>query len=165
MIAGVFDEVFGVPTHPLAVHAPVVLIPLLAIASIVVLFHSSWRERTTIPFAALALIMVALLFVARESGQTLEESGNVLGDVERHMELADQTFILSIVWSVFAAAGAAVVLFGGRNRSRSLSAATASIDTGRIVVVLNILAAAAVVVTTVWLVMTGHSGAESRWVG
>lgn len=165
MIAGVFDEVFGVPTHPLVVHAPIVLIPLLAIASIVALFRSSWRERTTIPFALLAVIMVALLFAARQSGQALQESGNVLGDVDRHTELADQTFILSILWLVIAAAGAAVMVVGGRNRPLSLSAATASVDTGRILLALNVLATAAVVVTTVWLVMTGHSGSESRWVG
>lgn len=170
MIAGLFDTFFGVPTHPLIVHAPIILIPLSAIASVVVLFRSSWRERTTVPFAIFALVMVALLYFARETGQAVRASGNVLGDVERHTELADQTFVLSIVWFVLAAVAAAVAWFGRENPPESssaelLSTAAVSIDTDRIVLVLNVLATVALVVTTVWLVMTGHTGTESRWVG
>ena len=108
MIAGILDEFFGVPTHPFAVHAPIVLIPLLAIVSVVVLSRGRWREAAAVPLAGLAFVMVAMLFFAKESGEALEESGNVLGDIDRHTELADQTFVLGIVWFVLAAAAGVV---------------------------------------------------------
>lgn len=164
MTAGVFDEFFGVPTHPLAVHAPVVLIPLLAVISVVVLFRSSWRERASVPLAGLALVMVALLFVAKESGQSAKAASNVFGDIDRHEDLANQTFVMGIVWLVLAVAAAVVALLRGRTTTTSSAAASADAGRGQVLLVLNVLAAIALLVTTIWLIRTGHAGAESRWV-
>lgn len=165
MVAGIFDEFFGVPTHPFAVHAPIVLIPIVSIVSIVVLFRSTWRERASVPIAGLAVVMVGMLFFAKESGEALEESGDVLGDVDRHTELAEQTFTLGIVWMVVAVVAAIAFLVVRRRTSSTLSAAAAGTDVSWIVPALNALAAIAAIVTTIWLVRTGHAGAESRWVG
>jgi len=166
MFAGLFDEFFGVPTHPLAVHAPVVLIPLVAIAAVVVLYRSSWRERATVPMAWLAVVMVAMLFVAKESGEAVEETGNVLGNVDRHQDLGNQTFVLGLVWLVLAVAAAASLVFRRRNSTASLSAAVGDVvRSEQVTAVLNVLAAVALIVTTIWLIRTGHAGAESRWVG
>ncbi len=163
MIAGVFDEFLGVPTHPLAVHAPVVLIPLLAVVSGVVLFRRSWRERASIPLAALALVMVAMLFVAKESGEAVKKADNVFGDIDRHEDLANQTFIMGIIWMVLAVVAGVAAFLGRREATESLSAGTARVDSGQLVLVLNVLAAVALIVTTIWLIRTGHAGAESRW--
>lgn len=166
MFAGLFDEFFGVPTHPLAVHAPVVLIPLLAIAAVVVLFRSSWREQATIPMAGLAVVMVAMLFVAKESGEAVKETGNVLGNVDRHQDLGNQTFILAVVWLVLAVGAAVALVLGRRNSTASLSAAVGDgARSDQVTIVLNVLAAVALIVTTIWLIRTGHAGSESRWVG
>jgi len=167
MIAGIFDEFFGVPTHPLAVHAPVVLIPLLAVVSVAVLFRSSWRERASVALAASALVMVAMLFVTKESGQALKGSETPLFGtqdmLDRHEDLGTQSFILAIVWFGLAAAAAIASVVRGRGPARSLSAGAASIGTDPVVLVLNTLAAVVVVVCTVWLFRTGHAGAEMRW--
>ena len=74
MFAGVFDEFFGLPTHPLAVHAPVVLIPIVAIAAIVFAARPSWRARAWWVMAPLVLFNVVMLFVAKESGESLLEA-------------------------------------------------------------------------------------------
>ncbi len=163
MIAGVFDEFFGVPTHPLAVHAPVVLIPLIAVASVLVLFRPSWRQRTTIPLAVLAFVMVAMLFVAKESGESVKAAQNVFGDIDRHEDLGNQTFIIGIVWLVLALAAGVAALLDRRSAPASLSAGAAPAQRGNVILVLNVLAAVAAVVTTIWLIRTGHAGAESRW--
>ncbi len=39
------DTVFGLPTHPLAVHGPVVLLPLVALATVVLAVRERWRSR------------------------------------------------------------------------------------------------------------------------
>lgn len=163
MLAGVFDEFLGVPTHPLAVHAPIVLIPLLAIVSAVALFRSRWRERASIPLAALAVVMVAMLFAAKESGEAARAASNVFGDVDRHEDLGNQTFVLGIVWMALAVAAGVVALLRRRNVASSLSAAAGDAGREQVLLVLNVLAAIALVVTTVWLVRTGHAGADSRW--
>ncbi len=164
MFAGIFDEFFGVPTHPLAVHAPIVLIPIIAIVSVVVLFRSSWRERAAIPLAVLSLVMVAMLFVAKESGESVKNADNIFGDIDRHEDLANQTFILSVVWLALAAGAGVAVFVQRRNDATSLSAA--AVDTGRnqVFLVLNALATVAVIVATIWLIRTGHAGSDSRWV-
>lgn len=166
MLAGVFDEFFGVPTHPLAVHAPVVLIPILAIVAVAVLFRPLWRDRATVPIAVLSVIMVAMLFVAKESGEAVKETGNVLGNVDRHQDLGNQTFLFSIVWMALAAAAAVSVVLRRRKATRSLSAAVDNAErSDPVTTVFNVLAAVALIVTTIWLIRTGHAGAESRWVG
>jgi hypothetical protein len=164
MIAGIFDEFFGVPTHPLAVHAPVVLIPIVAVVSVVVLFRQSWRERASVPLAALAFVMVAMLFVAKESGESAKDANNVFGNIDRHEELGNQTFVIGLVWLGFAIAAGVAVFLHRRNGVNSLSAAAGQADRSQVVLVLNVLATVALIITTIWLIRTGHAGAESRWV-
>ena len=88
MFAGVFDEFFGVPTHPLAVHAPVVLVPIAAVAAVVLAIKSDWRARVGWLMPAAVFALVAMLFVAKESGESAKENdANVFGDIAEHEDL------------------------------------------------------------------------------
>jgi hypothetical protein len=165
MIEGVFDEFFGVPTHPLAVHAPVVLIPFATVAAIVFVVRADWRARTSTAMAGLVFVMVAALFVAKESGEAAKEADNVFGDIDAHEDLANTTFIMGVVWFVLTA-GVAVREWMQRRsatQTQSLSARQATIGRDQIAFALSVLAAVAAVLTTIWLIRTGHAGAESRW--
>ena len=166
MIAGILDEFFGVPTHPLAVHAPVVLVPLGCVAALVLAVRADWRRRIGWVWPAIVFALVASLFVAKQSGEALEASGNVLGDVEHHTELANTTWIMSLVWFALVL-GLAVAerLKPSRPSTRSLSADGVGGTADIVTVVWGVVAAAAAVITTIWLVRTGHAGARSRWVG
>ncbi len=163
MIAGVFDEFFGVPTHPLAVHAPVVLVPILAIVAIVFAARPNWRQRGWIAMPVAVFVMAVMLFVAKESGESAEAANNVFGDIADHKELGEQTFFMSIVWFVVATA------LGVRDRmlmrapAQSLSADAAPVQRDPVALGLSIVAATLAIVTTIWLIRTGHAGAESRW--
>ena len=44
-LGGPFDLVFGLPLHPLAVHAAVVLVPLVALAALVMTYLPSFSRR------------------------------------------------------------------------------------------------------------------------
>ena len=62
--------IFGVPTHPLAVHAAVVLVPLAAIAVVIAALWPAVRRRygpVVLILATLALVSVP---VAKESGES-----------------------------------------------------------------------------------------------
>src|SRR3954451_24797061 len=80
--------VFGLPTHPIVVHATVVFLPLAALA---VLLHAFWpaaRRRlggVTPLFAAIFLFLVP---IATESGENLEHAVGRSPLVERHADLA-----------------------------------------------------------------------------
>ncbi|MFK8024718.1 MAG: DUF2231 domain-containing protein [Ilumatobacter sp.] len=158
-----FDEFLGVPMHPLAVHAPVVLIPLLAVVGVAVSFKAVWRERLSMPFAGLSIVMVALLVVARQSGVAAKEANNVFGNIDRHEDLANQTLLLAGVWLVLAVLAGVASFLDRRGSVTSLSAGAADSLRSPVPTVLWILATVALVATTVWLIRTGHAGSESRW--
>ena len=40
-----FDQLFDLPAHPLLIHAPIVLLPIAAILTIVLAFKPAWRRR------------------------------------------------------------------------------------------------------------------------
>lgn len=162
MIAGVFDEFFGVPTHPLAVHAPVVLVPIAAVVAVVLAVRHDWRRRVTWFMPAVVFVLVAMLFVAKESGEAAKESDNIFGDITEHEDLANATFALSIVWFVLTLA-LAVRDRMTRPQAQALSADAALRSRDTVATVLAALAAVTAIVTTIWLVRTGHAGAESRW--
>lgn len=158
-----FDEFLGVPAHPLAIHAPLVLIPIAAVVAVVFVVRSDWRRRIGWIAPAVVLVFVAMLFVAKETGQAAVDDDNVFGDVDRHRELADTTFMMSIVWLVLAVGLTAWDRWGGIDRARALSADIVVPPGDRIAAVLSVLAAIAAIVTTIWLLRTGHAGSESRW--
>ncbi|MGA9279373.1 DUF2231 domain-containing protein [Ilumatobacter sp.] len=161
MIAGVFDQFLGVPTHPLAVHAPLVLIPIATVVAIVFVVRADWRRRVGWFAPAIVLVFVGMLFVAKESGEAAEDADNVIGDIDLHEDLAESTFTLAIIWFVLTLA-LAVWDRVGVERVRSLSAGAATRQ-DRIGLVLSAVTAIAAVVTTIWLLRTGHAGSESRW--
>ncbi len=159
-----FDEFFGVPMHPFAVHAPIVLLPIVAVISVLFAFREDWRRRASWVMPAAVLALVAMLFVAKESGESAEEAQNVFGDVSEHQELGQQTFVITLVWFVLATALFVVDRRTTRPSSADLSAATGP-STGRdpVALGLGIVVAITALVATVWLIHTGHEGAASRW--
>lgn len=160
-----FDEFFGVPLHPLAVHAPVVLLPIVAVVTLVLLVRTDWRDRFGWWVTGGLAVVVVTLLVARQSGAEAKEAGFVSGPLfERndHEALGNQTFVIGLVW---------LALFAGlvyrdrmvrRTETSSLSAAVLA-RRDPAVLVLSALSAIAAIVATIWLIRTGHAGAESRW--
>ena len=162
MIAGIFDEFFGVPTHPLAVHAPIVLLPIAAVVAVVLAVRSDWRARASWGMTAAVLVLVGMLFVAKETGEAALESNNIFGNVDEHQELADQTFVIAIVWLV---ATAALFVWDRRQQhavGTDLSAAVAP-SRDPIALALSVVTAVIAIVAMIWLIRTGHEGSASRW--
>jgi hypothetical protein len=170
MIAGIFDELFGVPTHPLAVHAPVVLIPIAAIAAVVFAVRPAWRARAWWVMLPVVLFNVVMLFVAKESGESLlnAEPGAVLllgtqQAIADHQSLGEATFILALVWLLVTVALAVRDRMSLRPAVQALSADAGAVERDIVATMLSVLTVGAAIVTTIWLIRTGHAGAESRW--
>lgn len=147
--SGLFDTIGGLPVHPLIDHAVVMLLPLSAIALIVIYFVPKWRKPYGwLTMAALAGGAVAAV-IAKESGEALAAR---VGLPQEHEQLANilvplaiVTFIVGAVWFWLQRRAAAA---GTKSMAATVTGAIGS------------LLAVAVLVMTV---LVGHTGATAVW--
>jgi len=164
-----FDQLFDLPAHPLLIHAPIVLLPIAAILTIVLAFKPAWRRRAGwFPFSGVFVVTV-LLFGAKESGESFSDAfdsafGEGAIDIDRHEELGNMTFVLTLVWL---AAMFALTMWEAVQR-RGATDASGTTDTALtpspyVSYGLSALASLFAVLATIWLIRTGHEGAEVVW--
>ena len=141
-----FDKILGLPVHVLVIHAVVVLLPLMALLSIVTAVRPGLRERFTWWVTGANALVFGLTLVAKESGQALRTA--LGGQVAK--EHADLGTVLPY-FALFLAVTSVGV--GVTRRNKSL---------GRVAVVFTIIASIA---SIVWTVRTGDAGARAVWEG
>lgn len=140
-----FDTIGGLPLHPLTVHAASVLIPLSALALVLLVFVPKWRKAYfPLTIGALA-VSVGLSFAAKQSGEALAAR---VGNPASHQELGDILFPASIGLFFI---GLAFYLLTTTEKPKW----TVQLAGG--------LASVAVVGVVVLSVLVGHSGAEATW--
>jgi hypothetical protein len=147
--SALFDTFFGLPLHPLVVHAAVVLVPLAAIGAIAMAISPRFSRRFGTLVVLVAGAGFAASFVAKESGEAFIR--RAAASVQ-HVELGDRLPLFAFVL----AAGVTGFWLVDRgipgNRRRPWWVKIGA-------VVLVVIAALA----TIWTVRVGHSGAESAW--
>jgi len=159
-----FDKLFDLPAHPLLIHAPIVLLPIAAIATVVLAVKPAWRARASWWMVGGLFLTVVLLFAAKEAGEALIEAydranGKGAVDISKHQDLAEMTFLMTLAW--FAVFGSLTVLERVERVRVGVLGALASNMIARqaiaaVTAVLGVLA-------TIWLIRTGHEGARSVW--
>jgi hypothetical protein len=150
----VFDKIFGLPVHVLVIHVVVVLVPLCAVMAVVMLVSTTWRERLRWPMLVLLTIATGSAFVAKQSGEVLRSQLNFTNSsLDRHVTLGEKAawtvlafWILTVVW---------LVLDARRDRDGGPGPGVLRL--------LGVLAVAAAVGATTWIVLTGDAGARSLW--
>jgi uncharacterized membrane protein len=145
------EKIFGLPAHPLMVHLPVVLIPVVAIAAVLLAIRREWRARFGTALVIASAASCVAVFVAKESGEAMFEYMNQAPPISRHQSLADTTVILTFL--LFAAITAMVFL------QRRAGKRT----TSRLAVVTSVLTIGLAVMATVGTIATGHEGAKVTW--
>jgi uncharacterized membrane protein len=155
-----FDTVFGLPLHPLVVHAVVVLAPLAALLVVAIALRPSWR---TGPLAWLTVFLATLAAVATpvatQSGEALARR---VGDPEQHAALGEALIYFMVP---LLAAAVALVLMGYRQRREALRVSSPTVAAARSPLT-TLIAVAAVVVAVaavVQVAFVGHSGASATW--
>jgi uncharacterized membrane protein len=148
----VFDEFNGLPLHPLAVHAAVVLVPLASLLGLLYVVPRT-RAWSRLPFLLVTLASVPAVFVARESGSELKGALNLGGEaldlVNEHEDRSTLLFVLVIAYAVVA------VLAYVADRSRGVSKAMS-----QLVAVLVVVGAVAVAYQTY---RVGDIGSRAVW--
>ncbi len=139
------ELVFGIPAHPLIIHAVVVLLPLAAIDMIAMVLIPPFRGKVQKYFVAGTLVVATgSAFLAKESGEALRA---VNGVSEYHQEWGSRTFYAALALVVLSA-----IWFWLDTKPRSVYKRI----TGVLVVIVSVAAITATV-------LAGHSGAQSVW--
>ena len=147
------DTFFGLPTHPLIVHATEVVVPTAAVVIVLAALWPRFRRWARFLPLGLALAAVVLVPLSTESGQSLEERVAETRLVETHADLAEGL----LPWVIGLVVVAAVLLwwtYQERKESRSPR---------WIAVALIAAALVASTGTTIQAIRIGHSGAAAVW--
>jgi hypothetical protein len=161
-----FDEINGMPLHPLIIHAPVVGIPLSFLLAVLFAFPRT-RAWARWPLGITVVGATAATFAARESGQALLVSlglqqGNLVGDlIVQHEALGDQLFYIMLGYVVITVA--AVFLVPPRVVATAEGASSGGPSRRPLGLVLLALLLATAAVALVWTVRVGDIGARAVW--
>lgn len=171
-------EVDGLPLHPLLVHLPVVLVPLLVLFALAYVLIPPVRQRVGWAVLVLAVIAPVAVFFARLSGEKFAASlPSAPGGLADHEQFGDWLLWASIaVLPLF-------LLFGALERGRRTAAGRAYTPaakegeeapkprtddpaaTGRriVMIVLGVLLVAAAAANAYIVFKSGHTGAKMVW--
>jgi uncharacterized membrane protein len=149
-------EVFGLPLHPLVVHAVVVFVPLAAIGGLVIAAWKWARLRYGWLVVACALVGAVSTFVAQQAGEDLYAdrfAGAASAAINRHVSLGGTL----LVWAILLFVGTALVMGGqwliDRHDRR-----------GNIVIIGGmVITAVCAVASIIQTVRIGHSGSAAVW--
>ncbi|MGW3370129.1 DUF2231 domain-containing protein [Streptosporangium canum] len=150
-----FDEILGLPAHPLIIHAAVVLTPLLAVLAAV--YALAPRTRAVLHWAvtALAMAVPVAVLAARQSGEALKDKrfSSVDGPlglrIAEHEGFATPLLLAALALGVLSLA--LVYISRAERYGRPV---------GRVVSALTVVAA---VVAGYYVLRAGHSGAMAVW--
>jgi predicted membrane protein DUF2231 len=158
-----FDTVLGLPTHVLVVHLAVVVVPVAAIASVLVAARRDWLLRLGWWVVGLDAVAVLTAFVAKESGEELLARLDRLSDGQRAAGV--QTHVDRGADLLWYAIGLFVVTLALLLVARHRAAATFRPRTipPFVAPVVALLTVVAAVLAVVQVARVGHSGSSAVW--
>jgi hypothetical protein len=163
----VFEQIAGIPAHPLLLHATVVFVPLLAFGSVLYALFPRLRYRLRWPVGLLALAAAGSVVLTHQSGDAFRRrlvaknlaSPEILAKLVQHKQFGDAT-----MWATLGLAVATLVFVlavPGRLPGFEGPQTGGLILQVIFAVVLIGLSAASVY----YVVRTGDSGAHIVWKG
>lgn len=143
------DTLAGLPAHPLFVHVPVIVVPVAALATVILALFPRHIERWGWWVVCLAGAGALGAILTAGSGEALEDRVDETALLERHTDLGELARTVSIGLFAVLVVVALAHRFISATRVRTVTAS-----------VLLIGAAGGAVGT---IAAAGHSGAESVW--
>jgi hypothetical protein len=149
----VLDTIFGLPMHPLIVHATVVIVPTATLLVALAAVYPRFRAWVGPVPALAALLSCVLVPLSTGSGEELQARVGETSLVEKHQELAD-----TLIWFVIPLAIFAVAAYWLQRRST-----TGQTPGKALVAVVSVAAVLLSGATLVDVALIGHSGAKASW--
>lgn len=148
------SSIFGLPVHPLLVHATVVLVPLAVLCVLLSVLVPRFRRWAGPLPAGLSLVALVLTPLSTASGENLEHQLPHSSLIEEHAELGDQLVYFTVVLFLVSAAH---WFLTRRPRGDGTSWPKALVASAAALAVLASLG------TAVQVARIGHSGAKAAW--
>lgn len=156
------SKLFGLPAHPLLVHVPVVLVPLVGLGAIAMAVSAKVRDRIGWLVFALAAVALVGVQLAIGSGQALQDSVPRSHALSVHVQTAES--LRPLVLLLVVVVGALMARDRRTRRRASTGTTPAPAPTRRLVSVgLGIAAVVVAVGANVRLAQIGHNGAAATW--
>jgi protein-S-isoprenylcysteine O-methyltransferase Ste14 len=155
------DELFGLPAHPLVVHAPIVLIPLAVVGLAVMLVSTTWHERLRWPVLVITVIGTLGAIAAASSGEELEheirerEGREAVRGLHDHVEAGEMARNLAILFLILLVVYLFLPIVLGKRSDKSQPRWLRPL--------LMVLVVLAGVGSMISIVDAGHSGAKAVW--
>lgn len=157
-----FDQILGLPAHPLIIHFAVVLTPLLVAVAVVYALVPRWRGSVAWALVLLALAGPVAVFAARQSGESLKEArfGTAEGELAARIS-AHESFATPLLLSVLGLTVASLLLVYATSPARD------SVGRDRfgrpVTLLLTVLTVALALVVAYFVFRAGDSGARAVW--
>ena len=171
------ETVFGIPTHPLIVHAAVVFVPLQILAAFAYAFVPLVRRFIAWLVSGLALVAPVSVFLAKESGDAFQErlvrngtAGPALLDqIKLHNSYAEPTVFGSIGLSALMVLLLLVQVWRSRQPTSAEGEKTDRSQRAKspivVAAVLTVAVLAVGATTGYYIFKTGDTGAHMVWTG
>ena len=161
-VAGIgISKLFGLPAHPLFVHLPVVLIPLVGIGAIAMAISARARERYGWLVLAVAIVCGISVQLAIGSGELLKHSVPQSAALTRHVHIASS--LRPLILALFLIALAIMLIdrrsVGAWPFTHAGSSSMGTLTRGALIALTVVVA----VGTNVRLFQIGDSGAKATW--
>lgn len=151
-----FDEILGLPAHPLIIHATVVLTPLLAVLATVYALLPRTRAVLTWAVVPLAVVVPVAVLAAKESGEELKEGRFAsVDDVLARRLTEHEALATPLLLGAVALGLVALVRVYVSSRADGLPR-----PVGTVLSVLTVVLAA---VVGYYVLRAGHTGAIAVW--
>lgn len=148
-----FDTFFGLPMHPLIVHATEVVVPTAALILLLAAFWPRFRRWAKLLPLGLTLAALVLVPLSTESGEALEERVSESALIETHADLAEGL----LPWVIGMVLIAAVLFWWNLKKAPTTRAQQ------WVAIVIAVAALGASSGTMVQAILIGHSGATAVW--
>ncbi|MEV0621066.1 DUF2231 domain-containing protein [Nonomuraea sp. NPDC050404] len=157
-----FDEILGLPAHPLIIHFAVVLTPLLVAVAVVYALLPRWRVNVAWAVVLLSVATPAAVFAARQSGESLKAARFSTAEGEMAARISThQGFANPLLLSVLGLGVAALLLVYATRPSRD------SVGRDRfgrpVTMIVSALTVVLAAVSGYYVFQAGDSGARAVW--
>ncbi|GAA4530986.1 DUF2231 domain-containing protein [Nonomuraea ferruginea] len=150
-----FDQVLGLPAHPLVVHFAVVLTPMLVAVAVAYALVPRWRAATAWAVTLLSIAAPVAVFAAWQSGQSLKAARFATAGGELGQRIsAHEAHAVPLLLSAAGLGSVSLVLVYASRGDRFGRPGTA---------VLSGLTVVLAAVTAYYVFLAGDSGARAVW--
>jgi hypothetical protein len=156
---------FGLPAHPLLLHIPVVLIPILGLALLLAAIRPSFFERYALAIGALTIVSLAATILTVGAGKAFRSDREMqrADEAQRLHEHAQSGETLRLVMVALAAVVLVAVLLSQAEKGSRLGFLSGLRESNGIRLALRGLFVIGAAAAIFFVIRTGHLGAQITW--